>query len=111
MTAPGSVTSTRSRSSCSPSSFAATIALALGEHRLDPLAELVQALADRAALLGRQRGDAAQALRQLGVAAQQRDARLLERSAQRGAANAVPGLLQQPVEVVCHWPRSLSSGP
>ena len=54
--------------------------LALGEHRLDRLAELVQALADRAALLGRQRGDAAQALRQLGVAAQQRDAGLLERS-------------------------------
>src|SRR3954471_14906045 len=62
------------------------------DERLEGLARLVGGLADRAALLGRELGDAAQEVRQLGLAAEIADAELLERRARGGAGDGGLGL-------------------
>ena len=75
---PGSVTSTVSAASRASSSAAVERGLARLDRGLERLARLVGGAADGAALLGRELGDAAQQVRQLGLAAEVGDPRLLE---------------------------------
>ena len=68
------------------------LARALLDELLERLAGLVGGAPDGAALLGRQLGDAAQQVRQLGLAAEVADAELLERRARGGAGDGCLGL-------------------
>ena len=78
----------------SPAARSSSPRLELGAARLDQrlerLARLVGGLADRAALLRRQLGDAAQQVRQLGLAPEVADAQLLERVARRSPRRSRP---------------------
>ena len=75
---PGSVTSIASAASRASSSAAASSSSRAATSASTRLARLVGGPADRAALLRRQLGDAAQQVRQLGLAAEVGDARVLE---------------------------------
>ena len=85
---PGRVTSTRPRRAGCRARPAAELRLARLERGLDRLARLVGGAADGAALLRRELGDAAQQVRQLGLAAEEGDAHLLERGRPVAAAIA-----------------------
>ena len=75
---PGSVTSTTSAASLLSSSAASSSARARLDRGLERLARLVGGAADGAALLRRELGDAAQQVRQLGLAAQEAHPHVLE---------------------------------
>ena len=94
--APGRVTSTRSSWRRCAELLAGERFSARGDQRLERLACFVGGLADGAALLGRELGDAAQDLRQLGLASQVAHAQLLERLA--GVAAAIA-----PSASSCSW--------
>src|SRR3954454_2140401 len=75
---------------------------ALLDELLERLARLVGGAADGAALLGRELCDAAQEVRQLGLAAEVADAQLLERLARAGPGDGLLGLGAQRSDTVQH---------
>ena len=72
------------------------------DEALERLAGLVGRLADGAALLGRQLGDAAQEVGQLGLAAEVAHAQLLERGGRVGRRDRALGLRPQLVDALDH---------
>ncbi len=108
--APGSVTSTRSaRRRCVELARRERVAARL-DQPLERLARLVGGLADGAALLGGQRGDAAQQLRQLGLAAEVAHAQLLQLGARAAARDRALGLALQLLDPVDHDAGTVSVG-
>ena len=99
---PGSVTSTTSAISFASSSSRSTSSRRAADQRLDRPARLVGRLADLAALLGRQLGDPAQQLRQLGLAPEVLDAEALELVGGARARDRIRGRVLDLLDAVDH---------
>ena len=99
---PGSVTSTTSAASRASSSERSSSALRASSAASTPRRAWLAALPTRAALLRRQLGDAAQQLRQLGLAPEVLDAHALELLRGAGAVDGLRGRLLDLLDAVDH---------
>ena len=100
--APGSVTSTRSSIELRGQLRSGELDRARLDQRLERLAGLVGRPADGCPLIGRQRGDLAQQLRQLGAAAEEAHPQLLERGRVGGGGDRGLRLAAQLCDPIGH---------